>query len=949
MHVSLSFLYSTTLASALYLVLLRYLGRQYRAVVQLVDTVASDTDLTPEEANSLQFMANARNSEDCHPDAHACRLKIALVMLDSPVVLPWDLSGEMSSYVRKLQHVSANCRLAREQELALLSHCVCDPADHRYDEAVHTHYSVLLCKNRRAALRAIGRGEAECAIELPARPEEWRWCYHWHRGVLDVTPAQMEQLLGEVAQKYSHTRTMQLDGMLSLLATLNTKGALPAGISIASGGFLILYNMLQGSTQCRVSSSNSSQSFATLLLPFFPELKEPSLLGSLLLTLARRPLLGPFLPEFVDTRKYKRRDVFTGLPLPDEAEAPLGRLLTDVVRELHDLGGPPRQRDEVMRTMLQRRVDALTKERMWGGWGGGWGDAGWGGGWGGFGGFGGGGGWGQNSYARMEELAVETERQCAEELHDLSEWRSLEHLTPPTARWPESETAYALPEAERTRELPCTLEVSDHSCESRSMRPVDSCPEVVYASGVGAFNTSCPISLADFDEGEKVRRLPGGHLIAAECFEQLLDAARREGKPPTCPFTRAEFAPGVTYAQLAHFCTMPLDVIGLGGVVHRFGRDEDAKVSGPRLSNGAADALEDYGGGVSNGGGVANGEGIANGVAQPSALRREASAIGFDVSTHPDARSKVARDMLARLAADAEEHARQLASSTSPRCLFVLDASKLVYGGANDGVGFGANLAACAEAEAELKRLIATLSEQRDRDAAYVREALPQILRRANAIDLEGAPREARRDRELFSLRQAAEQEATLSLDFMFCLLISTRDRHDLTKVNPFLAAHECDGLLDLVVCSILHASRVGQINRCLSEATGCSSCCGPRAAPLGPRARPSARRPAPSPSRRRRWPSCCSRSATTCRRRAAVAATAAATAAAATAAAAMAAAMAATAMAATAMVAALAPTTLASCCSSSRTTWCCASRRCSSCTSSLATCARGAPSSSRC
>ena len=42
-HVSLSFLYSTTLASALYLLLLRYLNRQYKAVVQLIDTVASDT------------------------------------------------------------------------------------------------------------------------------------------------------------------------------------------------------------------------------------------------------------------------------------------------------------------------------------------------------------------------------------------------------------------------------------------------------------------------------------------------------------------------------------------------------------------------------------------------------------------------------------------------------------------------------------------------------------------------------------------------------------------------------------------------------------------------------------------------------------------------------------------------------------------------------------------
>ena len=45
-HVSLCFCASTTLASALYLIILRLLNRQYHAVVQLVDTVASDSDLS---------------------------------------------------------------------------------------------------------------------------------------------------------------------------------------------------------------------------------------------------------------------------------------------------------------------------------------------------------------------------------------------------------------------------------------------------------------------------------------------------------------------------------------------------------------------------------------------------------------------------------------------------------------------------------------------------------------------------------------------------------------------------------------------------------------------------------------------------------------------------------------------------------------------------------------
>ena len=147
--------------------------------------------------------------------------------------------------------------------------------------------------------------------------------------------------------------------------------------------------------------------------------------------------------------------------------------------------------------MLQRRVDTLTKERM--GWGGGWGDMGWGGGaWGGMSGWGGGGsGWGgHSSYQQMEQLAVETERQCAEELQALADWRLLEQWKPPRAQWPESPATFALPPKRPTQ----LLRVSDYACSSRDMAPIESCPAVKFTSAVAAFNASCPISLCDFEE-----------------------------------------------------------------------------------------------------------------------------------------------------------------------------------------------------------------------------------------------------------------------------------------------------------------------------------------------------------------------------------------------------------------------------------------------------------------
>lgn len=50
--------------------------------MQLVDTVSSDTALSKEQNQTLQFMGSPEHAPDKHPDAHACRLKITLVRLD---------------------------------------------------------------------------------------------------------------------------------------------------------------------------------------------------------------------------------------------------------------------------------------------------------------------------------------------------------------------------------------------------------------------------------------------------------------------------------------------------------------------------------------------------------------------------------------------------------------------------------------------------------------------------------------------------------------------------------------------------------------------------------------------------------------------------------------------------------------------------------------------------
>ena len=138
-------------------------------------------------------------------------------------------------------------------------------------------------------------------------------------------------------------------------------------------------------------------------------------------------------------------------------------------------------------------------------------------------------------------------------------------------------------------------------------------------------------------------------------------------------------------------------------------------------------------------------------------------------------------------------------------------------------------------AVAAVERLLDELSELRDKDAAAVRDALPLLLGRVAAVPMDGALPEAElHARQVFRLRQLAEQEATANSEDLFCLLISTEGLQDLRALNPYVDRNEARELLDVAVSIIVHANRVGQINRCLSEARGLLGLLRRATAPVG-------------------------------------------------------------------------------------------------------------------
>jgi hypothetical protein len=142
------------LNSGVYLMLLRFLHRDYAEAFRLGDSIATDTDFDKEGKEIFGCFIQA--AQDAHPDAHAVRLKISLVTNDSGSKPPWDLTKECANHSLKSDYVSCYCRLEPQEELQILEFdSVVSSTDHpQYGVAAYTEYQVALCYNRKKLLQA---------------------------------------------------------------------------------------------------------------------------------------------------------------------------------------------------------------------------------------------------------------------------------------------------------------------------------------------------------------------------------------------------------------------------------------------------------------------------------------------------------------------------------------------------------------------------------------------------------------------------------------------------------------------------------------------------------------------------------------------------------------------------------------------------------------------------
>ena len=145
-HLSGTFLTPTSLASTLYMLLLRWMSRRYDKVFQLLPSCFSDTKMEPHEQQIFDLLAGDSEyreiADDGHPDSIACKLKLLSVTNGAETTISvkdkdgnkivqvyktmeiripegansnqWRLEKVMSDYTRKRTFVSARCRLTVE-------------------------------------------------------------------------------------------------------------------------------------------------------------------------------------------------------------------------------------------------------------------------------------------------------------------------------------------------------------------------------------------------------------------------------------------------------------------------------------------------------------------------------------------------------------------------------------------------------------------------------------------------------------------------------------------------------------------------------------------------------------------------------------------------------------------------------------------------------------------
>lgn len=319
-HISKAFMFSPTLASTLYLLLMRLLAREYQLAFRLIDSCVWDGQLTDEEKQIFGLLA--KYDSDADPNAHACRLKLLYVTLGcDDMSCSWSVAQEMAQYILKHPAVDAACRLSIKEELFLLHHIQAFAQTGNILYASAQHGPVL--QNRLSLLQAMtGSVPANAKVRIVhvGRPD-----VRWFDAVKDETvledrktASSWRKTLKGFANLKSIKYARPAQEMVGTEALLLFDRVSRKGLSVhgkkSSLGFIFLYEMMTGTLPVRILPNDSSYNWACVLLRLFSPKKfeKTQTMMSILRILANNPDLVKAVPKYEDDRKHKVSVMFRG-------------------------------------------------------------------------------------------------------------------------------------------------------------------------------------------------------------------------------------------------------------------------------------------------------------------------------------------------------------------------------------------------------------------------------------------------------------------------------------------------------------------------------------------------------------------------------------------------------------------------------------------------------------
>jgi len=285
-HRSGSFLTPPSLAARIYLLILRWLARDYEGAFSMAKSCASDTHLTAEEAQLWALLADFE--DDVEPGAHSLRLQLWLATRCCPELqCPWNVGEQLQLYLFKLPFITASLRLAAADEMQLLG----------------LHSNLPQASSRFAYLTtALNDAENERSLRAsyPSRPKYRDYdMVLEYRYVLHTAPSWQKKM-----SSLPYTRPDLEKDTSGPLALARLNGWLNSGLKLdADGGrgFWFQYELLSGSAVFKLLPEDDPHVLGCLLSRLSASgglLSTSDELVPLLVLLEAEPELAQELPRF---------------------------------------------------------------------------------------------------------------------------------------------------------------------------------------------------------------------------------------------------------------------------------------------------------------------------------------------------------------------------------------------------------------------------------------------------------------------------------------------------------------------------------------------------------------------------------------------------------------------------------------------------------------------------